>query len=178
MSRVIEIRSPKYVSSWDPKVLWWHAHTGCHPVNTTRDSHSKLEKCKIVVCLWGGAPPVTPVNTYLGGGCKKWAIFLPSTVLPFWNLISGLNMILRGPLSPNISQGGEGVTETPIVSKGLSGLLAESLLSVGLLRFYVQRPFAAISVWNYHGQICGGLKSRVIFPLDNMQRQKARNYTL
>ena len=27
-------------------------------------------------------------------------------------------MILRGPLSPNMSQGGEGVTETPIVSKG------------------------------------------------------------
>ena len=29
-------------------------------------------------------------------------------------------MILRGPLNPNMSQGGEGVEETPIVSKGLS----------------------------------------------------------
>ena len=35
------------------------------------------------------------------------------------SLISGLNMILSGPLRPNVSQVGEGVTETPIVSKGL-----------------------------------------------------------
>ena len=28
-------------------------------------------------------------------------------------------MILRGPLGPNISQGGEGVAETPTVSKWL-----------------------------------------------------------
>ena len=42
-----------------------------------------------------------------------------STFLPFQNLISGLNMILRGPLSPNMRKGGEGVVETHIVSKGL-----------------------------------------------------------
>ena len=107
MSRVIEIRSPKYVSSWDPKVLWWHAYTGCHPVNTTRDSCSKLEKCQILVCWWRGTVPCNPINPYLGRKHEKMGhlFLLQSTFLPFWNLISGLNMILRGHLSPNISQG-------------------------------------------------------------------------
>ena len=64
------IRSPKDVSSWDPKVLWWHANTGCHPVNTTRDSHSKFEKYQILVCQQRGTPPATPINHYLG--VRSW----------------------------------------------------------------------------------------------------------
>ena len=69
----------------------------------------------------GVLPPVTPINLYLGGKAQKMGHFflLQSPFLPFQNLISGLDMILGCPLSPNVSQGGEGVTETPIVSKGL-----------------------------------------------------------
>ena len=39
----------------------------CHPVNTTRDTHLKLEKCQILVCRQGGAPPppTSPINPYL-----------------------------------------------------------------------------------------------------------------
>ena len=70
----------------------------------------------------GALPPVTPINFYLGGRArKKWATFFTAIHFStFLNLISGLNMILGGPLSPNMSQGGEGVAETTIVSKGLS----------------------------------------------------------
>ena len=117
-----EIRSPKYVSSWDPKVLWWHAHTGCHSVNTTRESHWKIEKCQILVCWWWGTAPAAPINPYLGGGHEKlWPLFwLQSTFLPFWNLISGFNMILRGPLSPNMSQGVRVLQRHLLYRKGYS----------------------------------------------------------
>ena len=40
-------------------------------------------------------------------------------------------MIPRGPLSPNMRHGGEGVAETPIVSKGLNMLVVYTVMGLG-----------------------------------------------
>ena len=93
VSRITEIRSPKYVSSWDPKVLWWHAHTGCHPVNTTRDNCSKLEKHQVLVC-WHGMLPLQPILIPIWwGGCKKNGHFYDSNSLFYLSETSFLDSI-------------------------------------------------------------------------------------
>ena len=59
------------VRSWDPRVLWCHAHPRCYPANTVRDSQSKVEKCQILVHGWGGTAPCDPHNPYLGANAWK-----------------------------------------------------------------------------------------------------------
>ena len=59
-------------------------------------------------------------------------------------------MILRGPLSPNMSQVGEGVTEIPIVSKGLiyiSFLILEYGFGVKLYNTVVERSNFTVTVY-------------------------------
>ena len=54
VSKVTGIGSPVSVRSWDPRVLWCHAHPRCYPANTVRDSQLKVKKCQILVFGWGG----------------------------------------------------------------------------------------------------------------------------
>ena len=78
------------------------------------------------VKIWGTdegvLPPMTPVNPYLGGNVrKKWATFYCLFIYAhFGNLILELNMVPGVLLEPYMSQGDQGVAETPIVSKGLT----------------------------------------------------------
>ena len=60
VSKVAGIGSPVEVRSWDPRVLWCHAHPRCYPANTVRDSQLKLEKCQILGYGRGGAAPYDP----------------------------------------------------------------------------------------------------------------------
>ena len=60
VSKVTRIGSPAEVRSWDPRVLWCHAHPRCYPANTVRDSQLKLEKCQILGYGWGGTAPYDP----------------------------------------------------------------------------------------------------------------------
>ena len=77
VSKVTGIGSPAEVRSWDPRVLWCYAHPRCYPANTVRDSQLKLEKCQILGYGWGGAAPMTPINSYLGGMHEKNEPLLP-----------------------------------------------------------------------------------------------------
>ena len=58
--KVAGIGSSAEVRSWDPRVLWCHAHPRCYPANTVRDSQLKLEKCQILGYGWGGTAPYDP----------------------------------------------------------------------------------------------------------------------
>ena len=60
VSKVAGIGSPAEVRSWDPRVLWCHAHPRCYPANTVRDSQLKLEKCQILGYGRGGTAPYDP----------------------------------------------------------------------------------------------------------------------
>ena len=67
-------------------------------------------------------PPTTPVNPYLGGNMrqKNEPLFTCLFIYAhFGNLILELNMVPGVLLEPHMSQGDQGVAETPIVSKGL-----------------------------------------------------------
>ena len=70
----------------------------------------------------GALPPMTPVNPYLGGNARKkneplfTCLFIYAH---FGKLILELNMVAGVLLEPYMSQGDQGVAETPIVSKGL-----------------------------------------------------------
>ena len=102
-------------------VLWWHADTGCHPVNTTRDIHSKLEKHQILVCQQGGTAPCDPIISYLGGStCEKSSFFLKfSTFVICLKLYLKAKNTSRG--SPELPEvlGVHHVGQTWIVLKGL-----------------------------------------------------------
>ena len=69
----------------------------------------------------GVLPPMTPVNPYLGGNAwKNEPLFTYLFIYAhFGKLILELNMVPVVLLEPYMSQGDQGVTETPIVSKGL-----------------------------------------------------------
>ena len=69
----------------------------------------------------GALPPMTPINPYLGGNAwKKEPLFICLFIYAhFANLILELNMVPGVLLEPHMSQGDQGVTESPIVSKGL-----------------------------------------------------------
>ena len=70
----------------------------------------------------GALPPMTPVNPYLGGMRKKNEPLFTCLFIyaHFGKLILELNMVPGVLLEPYMSQGDQGVTETPIVSKGLT----------------------------------------------------------
>ena len=128
VSKVTGIGSPAEVRSWDPRVLWCHTHPRCYPANTVRDSQLKLEKCQILEYRRGGTVPITPINPYLRGNMwKKEPLFTYLFIYAhFGNLILELNMVPGVLLEPYMSQGDQGVTETPIVSKGLRSGWAEN----------------------------------------------------
>ena len=45
-------------------------------VDTSRFTHSRTQKHKVLLRDEGALPPATPVNLYLGGSArKKWSIF-------------------------------------------------------------------------------------------------------
>ena len=69
----------------------------------------------------GVLTPTTPVNPYLGGTRKKNEPLFTCLFIyaHFGNLILELNMVPGVLLEPYMSQGDQGVTETPIVLKGL-----------------------------------------------------------
>ena len=70
----------------------------------------------------GVLPPTTPINPYLGGNMheKNEPLFTCLFIYAhFVNLILELNMVPGVLLEPYMSQGDQGVAETPIVSKGL-----------------------------------------------------------
>ena len=69
----------------------------------------------------GALPPMTPINPYLGGNVrKKWATFYLSVHLcTLWKAHFGAKYGPRGPPRAIYEPGDQGVTETPIVSKGL-----------------------------------------------------------
>ena len=111
VSKVTGIGSPAEVRSWDPRVLWCHAHPRCYPANTVRDSQLKLEKCQILGYGQGGtASPMTPVNPYLGGNIwKKWATFYLSIHLCTpWKPHFGAKYGPRGPPRAIYEPGGPG----------------------------------------------------------------------
>ena len=87
VSKVTGIGSSAEVSSWDPRVLWCHAHPRCYPANTVRDSQLKLEKCQIWGMDEGVLPPMTPINPDLGGNTWK-----KSHILPVCSFIHTLEM--------------------------------------------------------------------------------------
>ena len=64
---------------------------------------------------------MTPVNPYLGGTREKNEPLFTCLFIyaHFGNLILELNMVPGVLLEPYMSQGDQGVAETPIVSKGL-----------------------------------------------------------
>ena len=70
----------------------------------------------------GALPPMTPVNPYLGGTREKNEPLFTCLFIyaHFGNLILELNMVPGVLLEPYMSQGDQGVAETPIVSKGLN----------------------------------------------------------
>ena len=110
VSKVAGIGSPAEVRSWDPRVLWYHAHPRCYPANTVRDSQLKLEKCQILGYGWGGTAPMTPVNPYLAGNVwKKWATFYLSVYLcTLWKPHFGAKYGPRGPPRAIYEPGGPG----------------------------------------------------------------------
>ena len=110
VSKVAGIGSPAKVRSWDPRVLWCHAHPRCYPANTVRDSQLKLEKCQILGYGRGGTAPMTPVNPYLGGNArKKWATFYLSVHLcTLWKPHFGAKYGPRGPPRAIYEPGGPG----------------------------------------------------------------------
>ena len=62
--------------------------------------------------LTRGTAPVTPIYPYLGGWHNKWAKFLtPVHFSTFSKPNFWLNKIFKVSLSPNMNQGGEGVTD-------------------------------------------------------------------
>ena len=69
----------------------------------------------------GAQSPITPINPYLRGNMwKKEPLFTYLFIYAhFGNLILELNMVPGVLLEPYMSQGDQGVTETPIVLKGL-----------------------------------------------------------
>ena len=69
----------------------------------------------------GALPPTTPINPYLGGMREKNEPLFTCLFIyaHFGNLILELNMVPGVLLEPYMSQGDQGVAETPIVSKGL-----------------------------------------------------------
>ena len=129
VSKVTWIGSPMQVRSWDPGVLCCHAHLRCCPANTVRDSQLKLEKHQILVYGWGVLPPVIPINPYLGGNAQKNEPLFTCLFIytHFESLSLELNRVPGSLLEPYMSQGGQGVAETPIVSKGLSNLIPSPL---------------------------------------------------
>ena len=81
-----------------------------------------LENVKFWGMDEGALPPTTPINPYLGGNAreKNEPLFTCLFIYAhFGNLILELNMVPGVLLEPYMSQGDQGVTETPIVSKGL-----------------------------------------------------------
>ena len=82
----------------------------------------KLEKSQILGYGQGGAAPYDRINPYLGGNTPKrneplfTCLFIYAH---FGKLILELNMVAGVLLEPYMSQGDQGVAETPIVSKGL-----------------------------------------------------------
>ena len=111
VSKVTWIRSPMQVRSWDPGVLCCHALPRCCPANTVRDGQG----CLVCGCM-------TPINPYLGGNAwKNGPSFNCQSIYAHFGITSlELNMAPGVLLEPYMSQGGQGVAETPIVSKGLS----------------------------------------------------------
>ena len=95
VSKVTGIGSPTEVRSWDPRVLWCHAHSRCYPANTVRDSLLKLEKCQILGYGWGGAAPYDPINPYLGETCENNEPLFTCLFIyaHFGNLSLELNMV-------------------------------------------------------------------------------------
>ena len=71
----------------------------------------------------GALSPMTPINPYLGGNAhkKNGPLFNCQSICAHFGITSlELNMAPGVLLEPYMSQGGQGVAETPIVSKGLS----------------------------------------------------------
>ena len=69
----------------------------------------------------GALPPMTPINPYSGGMHKKNEPLFTCLFIyaHFGSLILEVNMVPGILLEPFMSQGDQGVTETPIVLKGL-----------------------------------------------------------
>ena len=110
VSKVAGIGSPAEVRSWDPRVLWCHAHPRCYPANTVRDSQLKLEKCQTLGYGQGGTAPMIPINPYLRGNVwKKWATFYLSVHLcTLWKPHFGAKYGPRGPPRAIYEPGGPG----------------------------------------------------------------------
>ena len=76
------------------------------------------------MCGQGGTAPVIPINPYLGGNTQKnGLLFNCQSICAHFGITSlELNIAPGVLLEPYMSQGGQGVAETPIVSKGLKPL--------------------------------------------------------
>ena len=77
-------------------------------------------------------------------------------------------MILSGPLSPNMSQGGEDVTETPIVLKGLRASRLGPLKMKKSSKLIRNNGFGP-KTWSHHLSIFG---HHAFNPFDTKQRAK------
>ena len=86
-------------------------------------ANQNLKKVNFWCVDEGELPPMTPINPYLGGNaCKKnGPLFNCHSIYTCFGITSlELNMAPGVLLEPYMSQGGQGVAETPIVSKGLN----------------------------------------------------------
>ena len=84
-------------------------------------ANQNLKKVNFWCVDEGALPPTTPVNPYLGGMREKnGPLFNCQSIYASFGITSlELNMAPGVLLEPYMSQGGQGVAETPIASKGL-----------------------------------------------------------
>ena len=77
----------------------------------------------------GALLPTTPIHPYLGGNTQKnGPLFNCQSIYACFGITSlELNMAPGVLLEPYMSQGGQGVAETPIVSKGLNTMYTLTL---------------------------------------------------
>ena len=78
VSKVTGIGSPAEVRSWDPRVLWCHAHPRCYPAKLSEIANWNLKNVKFWGMDEGALPPTTPINPSLGGDTwQKMSHFWP-----------------------------------------------------------------------------------------------------
>ena len=91
--------------------------------DTTRDIHLKLENVKFW-CVTRGITLANPINPYLGERVQKT---LDTFIIPrHFSIFTKLHFWAQNnSMSPGMNQGGEGVAEKHIVSKGLMLMKSE-----------------------------------------------------
>ena len=94
-------------------------------------ANQNLKNVKFWCMDEGALPPVTPINPYSGEMHEKNEPFFTCLFIytHFGSLSFELNMVPAVLLELYMSQGGQGIAETPIVSKGLT----ETFISQGIL---------------------------------------------